>query len=84
MKWNKLLECREALLLEWEGKAQGDDLLAKFRAVDFMELTEDAQSIQELDVGLMFRTLDYIKVYEIGVVVTVFPDGTEIQYKSGS
>ncbi len=45
MKWNKLLECREALLLEWEGKAQGDDLLAKFRAVDFMELTEDAQSI---------------------------------------
>lgn len=84
MEWNKLLECREALLPEWKEKAQCDDLLAKFRAVDFMELTKDAQPIQELDVNLMLRTLDHIKVYESGVVVTVFLDGTEIEYKSGS
>lgn len=80
MAWNKLLECRDMLLLEWKEKAQSDDLLAKFRAVDFMELTEDAQLIQELNVDLMLRTLDHIKVYESGVVVTVFLDGTEIEY----
>lgn len=45
-----------------------------------MELTEHVQPIQELDVNLMLRTLDYIKVYENGVVVTVFLDGTEIEY----
>lgn len=47
-----------------------------------MKLTEHAQPIQELDVDLMLRTLDYIKVYESGVVVTVFLDGTEIEYKA--
>lgn len=45
-------------------------MLARFRVLDFMELTEHAQPIQELDVNLMLRTLDHIKVYESGVVVT--------------
>lgn len=80
--WNKLLKCRDALLQEWEEKAQGEDLLARFRVVDFMELTEHARPIQELNVDLMLRTLDYVKVYESGVVVTVFLDGTEIEYKA--
>ena len=82
MAWNKLLECRDALLPEWKEKAQGEDLLARFRAVDFVELTEHEQPIQELDVELMLRTLDHIKVYESGVVVTVFLDGTEIEYSA--
>lgn len=82
MASNKLLECWEALLPEWKEKAQGEDLLARFRAVDFMGLTEDAQPIQELDVNLMLRTLDHIKVNESGVVVMVFLDGTEIEYKA--
>lgn len=80
--WNKLLECRDALLPEWKEKAQGEDLLGRLRAVDFMELTENAQPIQELDIDLMLRTLDHIKVYERGVVVTVFLDETEIEYKA--
>lgn len=41
-----------------------------------------AQPIQELDADLMLRTLDYIKVYESGVVGTVFLDGTEIEYEA--
>ena len=57
-------------------------MLARFRAVDFVELTEHEQPIQELDVELMLRTLDHIKVYESGVVVTVFLDGTEIEYSA--
>lgn len=82
MAWNKLLGCRDALLPEWKEKTQGEDLLARFRAVDFMELTEHAQPIQELDVDLMLRTLNHIKVYESGVVVTAFLDGTEIEYRT--
>lgn len=46
-----------------------------------MELTEHAQPIQELDIDLMLRTLDHTKVYESGVVVTAFLDGTEIEYR---
>lgn len=62
------------LVPEWEEKIQGEDLLAKFQAMDYMEMTEKAQSIKELDIDLMLRTVDYIKVHESGVVVTVFLD----------
>ena len=66
MAWNQLLECMEMLVPEWVKKMQEDDLLVKFRAMDFMEVTEDAQPLQELDVDLMLRTVDYIKVHENG------------------
>lgn len=82
MAWNRLLECREMLVSEWEEKMQGEDLLAKFRAKDFMEVTEDAQLIQKMDAELMLRTVNCIKVYESGMVVTVFLDGTEIEYNA--
>lgn len=70
------------LVPEWERRMQGDNLLAKFRAMDFIEITKDAQPIKELDINLMLRTVDHIKVYENGAVVTVFLDGTEIEYGS--
>ena len=37
---------------------------------------------ERLDVDLMLRTVDYIKVHEKGVVVTVFLEGTEIEWKN--
>lgn len=67
------------LVPEWEEKIQGKNLLERFRAMDFMEITKDAQPIKELDINLMLRTVDYIKVYESGMVVMVFQDGTEIE-----
>lgn len=80
MAWNRLLECREMLVPEWERKMQGVDLLERFRAKDFMEITKDARRIKELDIDLMLRTMNYIKVHENGVVMTVFLDGTEIEW----
>lgn len=70
------------LLPEWEEKIQSEDLLARFRAMDFMEITKGTEPIRRLDIDLMLRTVDYIKVYENGMVVTVFLDGTEIEYKA--
>lgn len=69
MAWNRLLECREILVSEWKEKMQGEDLLARFRAMDFMEITKDAWPIKELDIDLMLRTVGYIKVYENGRIV---------------
>ncbi len=80
MAWNRLLECREMLMPEWERKMQGEDLLARLRAMDFMEITRDVRPIKGLDIALMLRTVDYIKVYRSGRIVTVFLDGTEIKY----
>ena len=60
---------------------QGDDFLAKFRAMDFMEVTKDVRTIKELDIDLMLRTVNHIRVHENGTVVTLFVDGTEISIK---
>ncbi|MDU7031061.1 MULTISPECIES: recombinase family protein [Robinsoniella] len=81
LAWNRLLESREILVPEWEEKIQGEDLLARFRAMDFMEVTKDAEPIKKLNIDLMLRTVDYIKVYESGMVTMVFLDGTEIEWK---
>lgn len=79
MAWNRLLESREMLVSEWEEKVQGEDLLARFQAMDFMGIAKDAQPLKELDIGLMLWTVDHIKVYENGMVVTVFLEGTKIE-----
>ena len=72
------------LASEWKRKIHGEDLFAKCGAMDFMEITKGAQPIKELAIDLMIRTVDYVKVYESGIVVTVFFDGTEIEYKTGT
>lgn len=70
------------LVPEREEKMQGEDFFAKFRAMDFMEITKATQPISELDIDLMLRTVDHIKVYESGIVVAAFLDGTEIEFKN--
>ena len=37
-------------------------MLAKFRAMDFMEVTKDARTIKELGIDLMLRTMNHISV----------------------
>ena len=82
MAWNRLLECKDMLVPEWEEKMQGTDLLAKFRAMDFMEITKAAWPVKELDIDLMLRTVDCIRVFESGMVVTIFLDGMEIEFNA--
>lgn len=57
-------------------------MLARFRAIEFLEITKDAQPLKELDIDLILRTVDHIKVCESGRIMTVFVDGTEIEYKA--
>ena len=82
MVWNRLLECRDMLVPEWEEKMQGEDLLERFRVMDFMEIMKEEQLLQEVDIDLMLRPGECIRVYKNGRVVTVFLDGTEIEYNS--
>lgn len=50
------------LVPEREEKMQGKDLLARFRGMDFMEITKDAEPVKGLDIDLMLRKVNYIKV----------------------
>ena len=82
MAWNALVENRESFLERWKEQMQGEDLLVGYRAEKFMEYTDGAESLVEMDTDFMLKTLDHIKVFEDGVLVVVFLDGTEIECKS--
>lgn len=76
-----LVENRESFLEWWQKQIQGEDLLAGYRAEKFMEYTDGVEPLVEMDTNFMLKTLDHIKVFEDGVLVVVFLDGTEIECK---
>ena len=81
LAWNALVENRESFLEWWQKQIQGEDLLAGYRAEKFMEYTDGVEPLVEMDTNFMLKILDHIKVFEDGVLVVVFLDGTEIECK---
>ena len=52
-----------------------------YRAEKFIEYTDGAEPLTEMDTDFMLKTLDHIKVFEDGTLLVVFLDGTEIECK---
>ena len=82
MACNALVENRESFLEWWTGANAGRGFVGRIPAEKFMEYTDGAEPLVEVDTDFMLKTLDYIKVFEDGVLVVVFLDGTEIECKS--
>ena len=82
MAWNALVEDRENFMDQWKEQIQGEDLLAGYRAEKFIEYTDGAEPLMEMDTDFMLKTLDHIKVFEDGTLLVVFLDGTEIECKN--
>lgn len=78
MAWNAILENREDFLEGWQTQAQGNDVLAAFRAKQFMQLTKDTTPLQELDFALVSKTLEHCTIEPLGVINFYFLDGTEL------
>ena len=53
-----------------------------YRAEKFIEYTDGAESLTEMDTDFMLKTLNHIKVFEDGTLWVVFLDGTEIECKN--
>ena len=53
-----------------------------YLAEKFMEYTDGAESLAEMDTDFMLKTLNHIKAFEDGTLLVVFLDGTEIECKS--
>ena len=58
-------------------------LLESYRAEKFIEYTDGAKPLTEMDTDFMLKTQDHIKVFEDGTLLVVFLDGTEIECKNG-
>lgn len=62
--------------------AERENLLEGYRAEKFIEYTDEAEPLTEMDTDFMLKTLDHIKVFEDGTLLVVFLDGTEIECKN--
>lgn len=82
MAWNALVENREDFMEQWTEQLQSENLLEGYRAEKFIEYTDGAENLTEMDTDFMLKTLDHIKVFEDGTLLVVFLDGTEIECKN--
>ena len=82
MAWNALVENREDFMEQWTEQLQSENLLESYRAEKFIEYTDGAEPLTEMDTDFMLKTLDHIKVFEDGTLLVVFLDGTEIECKN--
>jgi hypothetical protein len=82
MAWNALVENRENFMERWKEQMQGENLLEGYRTEKFMEYTDGAEPMTEMDTNFMLKTLEHIKVFEDGTLRVVFLDGTEIECKN--
>ena len=82
MAWNALVENREDFMGQWTEQLQSENLLEGYRAEKFIEYTDGAEPLTEMDTDFMLKTLDHIKVFEDGTLLVVFLDGTEIECKN--
>ena len=77
-----MLENRENFLQKWEEMAKSEDLLLAYRAQDFTQIVKTAKPLEKIEIGLMLRVLDHIKVFDSGTLMVVFLDGTGIECKN--
>lgn len=82
MAWNALVENREDFMEQWTEQLQSENLLEGYRAEKFIEYTDGAEPLTDVDTDFMLKTLDHIKVFEDGTLLVVFLDGTEIECKN--
>lgn len=82
MSWNAILENKEHFIEKWKNQSQGDNLLSAYRAERFIALVQDAEPIEAMETGFMLQTLEQIKIFEDGLLLVVFLDGTEIECKN--
>lgn len=56
--------------------------IGRLSAEKFIEYTDGTESLTEMVMDFMLKTLDHIKDYEDGTLLVVFLDGTEIVCKN--
>ncbi len=66
----------------WKEQMKSENLLEGYRAEKFIEYTDGAQPLTEMDTDFMLKMLDHIKVFDDGILLVVFLDGIEIECKN--
>jgi site-specific DNA recombinase len=75
--FNTVVENRD--LKKWEEQINGQDILQKVIAKRFINTFKIAKSIGQFDVGLYFKLVEKITVYDDKLVVSLL-DGSEVEF----
>ena len=65
-----------------DGTAAEREPLGKLSGGEVYRNTDGAKPLTEMDTDFMLKTLDHIKVFEDGILLVVFLEGTEIECKN--
>ena len=57
MAWNALVENREDFMEQWTEQLQSENLLEGYRAEKFIEYTDEAEPLTEMDTDFMLKTI---------------------------
>lgn len=80
------LECSGGEQSGFHGVVDGTDAeqepVGRLSGREFIKYINGAGSLTEMDTDFMLKTLDHIKIFEDGMLVVMFLDGTETECKN--
>ncbi|MFU0828913.1 MAG: Recombinase family protein [Lachnoclostridium sp.] len=79
--YNMLIENKQQLLEKWKRLMNGDDLLKKYKAKEFIGIVSKEGKMQVFNPDIMLKMLDHILVYKSGKIAFLFYDGTIIEWE---
>ncbi len=77
--FNTLVENREHFMEKWGERLANGNVLARYKAMQFIGIIADAESINEFDIGLYCAFVEKITVYDGGKVIISLMDGTDVE-----
>jgi len=76
---NAMIENRDYFLAKWKAEILSEDVLARYKAKQFIKIIDNAELIEEFDMDLFFRIVEKMSVFEGNKIIVTLLDGTEIE-----
>jgi site-specific DNA recombinase len=77
--FNAMIENKDYFVEKWKLHLKSDDLLLRYKAKQFIEITNTVEPIESFDMDLYFRIVEKMIVFEGKNVIITLLDGTEIE-----
>ena len=71
---------KESFIGKWQERLRSDNVLVRYKALQFMGIMADAEVIEEFDAELYFALVEKMTVYDGGRVGVSLLDGTNVEF----
>lgn len=77
--FNALIENKDYFIEKWKEYLKSDDLLQRYKAMQFIRILNDAELIERFDIDLFFRIIEKMTVFEGKKVIVTLLDSTDVE-----